>query len=240
VLKNIKKYRQAGLDLNGEFGPENLAFKALRTKGVIAKLYDKLNELHSKKLSLPENKVIKKVKKDNLTDALFDEFNNFKTDEDYNPNGKPPGPEFKPTMPAGTVKVDVSDVYDWYKLGQHVSNLKGLGKHDFGKGPPSTIMAFGSEEAEHKYIKDLEKTGLTTTDIDPFDPKQPKNIKRQKIDPTYNVNEVSGYIPSEKEKNDPRFKTALTVDVKPDTIKKNASAFGFKVSRAGIPPLLRK
>jgi GNAT superfamily N-acetyltransferase len=52
--------------------------------------------------------------------------------------------------------------------------------------------------------------------------------------------EASGYIPSEKEKNDPRFKTALSVDVKPDSIKKNASAFNFKVSRAGIPPLLRK
>jgi hypothetical protein len=51
---------------------------------------------------------------------------------------------------------------------------------------------------------------------------------------------ASGYIPSEKEKNDPRFKTALTVDIKPDTLRKNAKAFGFKVSRAGIPPLLRK
>ena len=48
--------------------------------------------------------------------------------------------------------------------------------------------------------------------------------------------EASGYIPSAKEKNDPRFKTALTVDVKPDAIKKNAKAFGFKTSRAGIPP----
>jgi hypothetical protein len=54
-----------------------------------------------------------------------------------------------------------------------------------------------------------------------------------------NLNEVSGYIPSAKQKNDPRFKTALTVDVKPDSIKKNAKAFGFNVSRAGIPPLLR-
>jgi hypothetical protein len=54
-----------------------------------------------------------------------------------------------------------------------------------------------------------------------------------------NLNEVSGYIPSSKQKNDPRFKTALTVDVKPDSIKKNAKAFGFNVSRAGIPPLLR-
>ncbi len=238
VLRTIKKYRQAGLDLNGEFGPENLAYKALRTKGVIAELYKKLDDLHSKKLSLPESKVIKQVKRDPLVDKLTDEFNKFKA-EDYDPNGTPPGPEFKPTMPAGTVKVDVSDVYDWYKLGQHISNLKGLGKHDFGKGPPSTIFSFGSEDEEHEYIKDLEKTGLTTTDIDPVDPKQPKGMKRQKVDPTYNVSENSGYIPSEKEKNDPRFKTALTKDVRPNTIKKNAKAFGFKVSRAGIPPLLR-
>jgi hypothetical protein len=50
------------------------------------------------------------------------------------------------------------------------------------------------------------------------------------------ISEASGYIPSEKEKNDPRFKTALTVDIKPDSIKNNAKAFGWLTSRAGIPP----
>ena len=50
------------------------------------------------------------------------------------------------------------------------------------------------------------------------------------------LEESSGYIPSEKEKNDPRFKTALTVDVKPDSIKKNAKAFSWLTDRAGIPP----
>ena len=382
VIKTIKKYRQAGLDLNGEFGPENLAFKALRTKGIIKKLYARLQKLHSDKLSIPESKKIERINKDSLEEKLSQDFKKFKTKEDYDPNGKPPGPEFKPTMPAGTVKVDVSDVYDWYKLGQHISNLKGLGHHDFGKGPPSTIMAFGSEPEEHKYIKDLEKTGLTTTDIDPIDKNQPKGMKRQKVDPTYNVNEAfdqpyklkwekgehgdvdalvklpdgtplsimfnhegmdnwqvefyrnnsqeltsegdaqrifatvlnaiqkfvkkykpnvikfsaskqvepgqssesraklydrlvqryanswgydanvqnianeivlyaltrrnqksmyeaSGYIPSEQEKNDPRWKTALTVDIKPDTMQKNAKKLGSKISRAGLPPLLR-
>ena len=170
ILKKIKQYRQAGLDKGGEFGPENLAYKALRSRGYITKLYDLRDRLHSKHLSL--NGMYSNV------------------DEDYDPNGVPPGPEFKPTMPAGTVKVDVSDTYDWYKLGQHISNLDGLGKHDFGQGPPSTIMAFGSEEAEHKYIDALKKTGLTTTDIDPVDPNQPKGMKRQKTDPTYNVNEA--------------------------------------------------
>jgi pyrimidine deaminase RibD-like protein len=108
-------------------------------------------------------------------------------DEDYDPNGPPPGPETKPTMPRGTVRVDVSDVYDWYKLGQNISNLDRVDPKIFGKGPPSTIMSFGSEDEEHKYIAALEKLGLTTTDIDPVDPKHP-NI-RQKVDPTYNVSE---------------------------------------------------
>lgn len=159
VLDIIKRYRKAGLEKTGEFGPENLAFKALRKQGMVQKLWNLKQLLHSEKLSL----------------------------EDYHPNGKPPGPEFPPTMPAGTVKVDVSDVYDWYKLGQHISDLKGLGKHDFGKGPPSTILSFGDEDTEHKYIQDLMKTGLTTTDIDP---KGHEPMKGQKVDPTYNVNEI--------------------------------------------------
>ena len=65
---------------------------------------------------------------------------------------------------------------------------------------------------------------------------EPKRIKKVNID----LSEASGYIPTEKEKNDPRFKTALTVDVKPNSIKKNAKAFGFNVTRSGNPPLLRK
>ena len=494
VINTIKRYRKAGLAKGGEFSPENLAFKAVRSQGRIDALYDLRDKLHSKELSIEEassrkdaiikinklknmsgrseneiatsNAIIDKLmtqfnidpdevgvshdrlatdypkyepvdplrakmakaayEKQQAINALKGEWERFKrsifseeeklgkvyttkqqvidhfvrmarkrgenvnlamrkgarawergwrgpkpkapkeikpydperykngrlpdrddddeTNEDYDPNGPPPGPEFKPTMPAGTVKVDVSDVYDWYKLGQHISNMKGLGKHDFGQGPPSTILSFGDEDTEHRYIQDLEKTGLTTTDIDPVDPNQPKGMKRQKVDPTYNVNEAeptkpttsinfrtwqrggvpkhsfvvvrngteiaygeiskdnewdddrrasvqeivvhpkyrrkgfatkiyneierkfnyklrpsddvkpdgqefwkarsnldeaSGYIPSAKEKNDPRFKTALTVDVKPDAIKKNAKAFGFKTSRAGIPPQAR-
>lgn len=164
VIKTIKRYRQAGLDKGGEFGPENLAYKALRTQGYIDKLYDLRDKLHSRDLSI---------------ESIYD--------EDYDPNGPPPGPEFKPTMPQGTVRVDVSDVYDWYKLGQNISNLAKANKSQFGKGPPSTIMAFGSEPEEHKYINQLMNLGLTTTDIDPIDPNQPKGMKRQKVDPTFNV-----------------------------------------------------
>lgn len=210
VIRTVKRYRQAGLDRAGEFGPENLAYKALRSQGVIQKLYDLRDKVHSKKLSIentvkPVQPVVpiqktftppkqnpyvpgkddKKSKDSEFADLLNQKINK----EDYDPNGPPPGPEFKPTMPAGTVRVDVSDVYDWYKLGQNISNLAKADKSQFGKGPPSTIMAFGSEDMEHKYIEALKQLGLDTTDIDPVDPKQPKGMPRQKVDPTYNVNE---------------------------------------------------
>ena len=51
---------------------------------------------------------------------------------------------------------------------------------------------------------------------------------------------ASGYIPSKREANDPRFKTALTVDIKPDSIKKNASKLGLgRIHRSGVPPTAR-
>ena len=107
----------------------------------------------------------------------------FETDEDQHPNEKPVGPETKPTMPKGTIRVKVSDVYDWYKLGQHISDLEGLGKHDFGKGPPEAVIAFGSEEEEHKYIKLLQQLGLEILDVDPGAADAPG----VETDPTYNT-----------------------------------------------------
>ena len=110
VLHKINQYRQAGLDKGGEFGPENLAYKALRSHGLLTNLYALRDQLRSRDLSI-----------------------------------------------------------------------------------------------ESMY-----------------------------------ATEASGYIPSEKQKNDPRWKTALTVDIKPDSMKKNAKAFGWDIKRDGTPPLLRK
>jgi len=108
LVKTIKRYRQAGLDEHGEFGTENLAFKALRSHGIIDQLYDRMDRLKDRELSLDE------------------------------------------------------------------------------------MLA-----------------------------------------------EASGYIPSEAEKDDPRFKTALTVDVHPDSIMQAAAQFGFKIARSGVPPTLK-
>jgi hypothetical protein len=52
LLKTMRRYRQAGLDKGGEFSPENLSFKALRSQGWLTKLYDLRDKLHSKSLSI--------------------------------------------------------------------------------------------------------------------------------------------------------------------------------------------
>lgn len=107
--------------------------------------------------------------------------------EDQHPNERPLGPEIKPTMPKGTIRVGVSDVYDWYKLGKYIADLAGVDASQFGKGPPDTILSFGSEEEEHEYIKALKRLGLDITDIDP---KYHDGKKGIATDPTYNVNET--------------------------------------------------
>jgi hypothetical protein len=341
VLKTIKRYRQAGLDRGGEFGPENLAFKALRSQGYITKLYALRDKLHSEVLTI-ENMYQDpvKVQRDKLEEKLSKEF------EDFHPNGIPPGPEFKPTMPAGTVKVDVSDtnvneafdqpyLFKWEK--SEYGDYDALAK--LPDGSPLSIM-FNQQEGEEgeevtqvefyrnnsqevtgegdaqrvlatvltaiqQYVKKHKPLRLTfsasklldpTIYYEPDEP-QPNPASRAKLydrlvqryakawgyrafradngdlviyelsrikpsvakedtmqyaaektsdinpyggqrDRQYrgSISEASGYIPSEKEKNDPRFKTALTVDIKPDSIKKNAKAFAWLTDRAGIPP----
>ena len=52
VQADLKKLRQAGLAKNGEMSVENLAFKLLRARGKIGKLFRKIQQLKDAKLSL--------------------------------------------------------------------------------------------------------------------------------------------------------------------------------------------
>lgn len=144
VTKKIRQYRQAGLDKGGEFSPENLAFKVLRTQGYITKLYDLRDKLHGQELTI---------------ETMYKQ----RLGEDE-------------PMQFAAEKTPVISPYSGIKDNQYRGSI--------GEG-------------------------------------------------------ASGYIPSNAEKNDPRYKTALTVDVKPDSLQKNAKAFGFKVKRSGIPPTLK-
>ena len=61
LIEKIKKMRQTGLEQHGEFGPENLAFKMLRSQGLIQDLYDARNSAKDKEFSLKEKVITPKV-----------------------------------------------------------------------------------------------------------------------------------------------------------------------------------
>lgn len=54
VLDRINKLRRAGLEKEGEFSIENIAFKVLRAKGLIGKLREHIYDLEDRALSLED------------------------------------------------------------------------------------------------------------------------------------------------------------------------------------------
>ena len=52
--EKLKKYRNSGLEKNGEMSLENLVFKLLRRNGYIEKLYDAQTKIIDKKLSMKQ------------------------------------------------------------------------------------------------------------------------------------------------------------------------------------------
>ena len=59
------------------------------------------------------------------------------------------------------------------------------------------------------------------------------------IENMYALEEASGYVPSQSQRNDPRWASALSADVNPYSIQNNARRLGSKIARDGRPPILR-
>ena len=328
VLDIIKRYRQAGLDQKGEFGPENLAFKAIRSKGYFQALFDLRNKLRGKQLSIEEEMFRRtfeesigvynskvNLAEDMSKEDLADQWNvstkeiakamdlGVRVEMKNNPNVTATTPELRreqatkivvhnlaldveyyPKMITFIQAVnrlnqttttndgkgsDVNDVsqmneekqYALYvdgkptvrdssrtEIEKHIAFLKSRGikgdyeiRHvDFSPKRTSTTIGEASDE-------DLKNLSLEMQKMAKDYLKQLKQLNKQRardglepLDLNSDLNEASGYIPSEAQKNDPRFSYALTKDVRPDTMKKGAKAMGLgNIQRDGRPPLLR-
>jgi len=372
IIDTIKRYRQAGLDKGGEFGPENLAYKMLRSQGYITKLYDLRDKLHSEKLSfetmyqnIDENEETNhwydagvrdatrgarpnprtylttlKDKQAKHPEEVYFYMNGYKSvkkdvEENYTmqfaSEKTPPVSPYagvKDNQYRGGISEEVSPKYvtrvdmtpitdfmsgmktyygtdDWHESGlekkdNFTQEMKGL----YAGEPHRTALYASGNASKTRFLelndpktgqpvvyfdkKDIPRIRNTKTYVSVFDASRFKKLptgeyfsenpgkplKQEEITDPFkymtnngwvvrvtddiqkefkkaqqlhkagkidhyggeNLTEASGYIPSEKQKNDPRFKTALTVDVHPDSIKKNAKAFYWNTSRAGIPP----
>ena len=296
VLNTIRRYRSAGLDKHGEFGPENIAFKILRTNGIIDKLYDHRKVLLSRQLSLDEelakqnqldkptltiDELAKKhsVRRKDIIDQLV---KGIKVEMEHTSDKSVAreiamdhlgeDPEYYTKL--SSVQLESSDSSLPSKI-YHVTltkNLKsimtsglkpGIGDRSQKiSGEQSAIYCFPDKDSVSNALMNwlgdefdeddqLALLSIDTTnlhgnytpnaeyEISITDTIPPENIKILSKDVDSYIFEASGYIPSESEKNDPRFKTALTVDIHPDTMKKNAAKLGWKIARDGRPPLLQ-
>jgi len=288
IIDTIKRYRQAGLDKGGEFGPENLAYKMLRSQGYITKLYDLKNKLHSEILTV-------ETMYQNIDEAFDQPYPITWEKGDYGDT------DAVAKLPDGTNLIIMFDQ-------QHGDESEEVTQVEFYRNNSQEVTSDGDAQrvfatvltAIQQYVKEYKPQTLTfSASKDNWAKQQQNSESRTKLydrlvqryskswgykasradngdlviyelsriqqdvneigtgtmqfasektsainpyggmkDNQYrgSMSEASGYIPSEKQKNDPRFKTALTVDVHPDTIKKNAKAFYWNTSRAGIPP----
>ena len=98
------------------------------------------------------------------------------------------------SFPKGTTSINVSDPYDWYKLGMVISDLDDANPQAFGKGGPSTVISFGSEEEEHRLLPHLKRLGLKLQDIDkPSDTRKivPAKALIDKLEETEQLDELN-------------------------------------------------
>jgi hypothetical protein len=258
VLKKIKQYRQAGLDKGGEFGPENLAYKALRSQGYITKLYDLRDKLHSQHLTI-EN--MYQPIKDEVNEAFDKPYEILRWEKgdfgDVDAIARLDDNTFLSIMFNKGVSKDSKEEawsVEFYRNNSQEVTGEGDQQRVFAT-VLSAIQTFIKKYTPNKIIFAANKVDDTGHDSRSRANLYDKLVQRYakswgfkafradtgnkviyELSRVNKVEEASGYIPSEKEKNDPRFKTALTVDVNPYSIKKNAKAFGSKISRAGIPP----
>jgi len=210
LIWTLKRYRQAGLSAGGEFSPENVAYKALRNRKAVDALYRHRDRLHSKDLSIIDEPGTKK-----------DSLNEFDPGED----GLSPFKLFK----GDRYRYDLIDTFNTLQDAREELEFQ---RH------------LGADSGRVDYYKIEDATGRQ---VDGFDPDEAydamtSNIQYRMGQPkeSQQLEECSGYIPSESERDDPRWERALSVDVHPNTMKQQVKAMGLgNITRAGIPPTLR-
>lgn len=268
LADKIKNMRQAGLAEHGELGPENLAYKMLRTQGKIKELYDARNQAKDKELSLKEQKPRAKfiygfTKEDadltwdgvNPTTCMFlNEEPPAKTDEEI----------LKDFINFCVQELKISEMPQiklrrdpqWSVVnrtfGRYSDDSKTL-EVAFGQRHIMDVLRTVAHELTHKHQheRDGEKMGNDAGETgSPWE--NEANARAGVLMRDYGrlhpdlfadsadiVESASGYIPTKKQAKDPRFSTALTVDIKPGQLGKEANKLKLKTNSQGQPQQLK-
>ena len=266
LMSKIKTMRQAGLDQHGEFGADNLAFKMLRNQGAIKQLIDARNAARDQELSLREREIVVKkpftygFKAEDVSsnpNGVSPETKMFLSEKprpevtdivslfiDYCVEQlgieQPPQVKFKkdPQWSArnktfGRYNAD-HNLLEVSLAGRHVMDILRTVAHELThtkqheiETVPDSAGATGSRWENQANAQ----AGVLMRD---YAQQHPEFFNDDSLE------ESSGYIPTKKQARDPRFSMALTQDIRPGAIGKEANKLALNTNAQGQPGLLMK
>ena len=321
LMSKIKQLRQSGLDEHGEFGPENLAFKMLRTQGYIQRLVDARNAAKDQELSIDEQaprftygfgsdsvdeasladmraafqselkpltdpdkeKVYRsrdeyaqaekqKIKQQEIAKTLvhvkpraWPGGTNEEELTSHNPQGMPEEaePGLKRTIDQFAAScIDYLGIKRAPEIKLHTNTDWSEQTGSFGQYEPETNVLHLATSGRHTldilrtmaheftHRKQAEKQKLPADAGETGSPYEDEANamagrimrhwaeKHPEMFAHVPLEEASGYIPTRKQAKDPRFVMALTKDVRPGAVGKEANKLGLQTDAQGHPALL--
>ena len=264
----IKTMRQTGLEQNGEFGCENITFKLLRNMGCIGRLKDAKNAIRDRELSLAAKPHERKRMNYGMRDYWFPGTayagqdhpagtESEQVDESVDPDHlkKILHRFYKSCVHKLELKnpprLRLETTPDWSRengsFGQYESETNTLilataGRHvlDILRTMAHEMTHRQQDEREPLPI-DAGETGSPWEDqanamagriMRDWAEEQPEMFDGVTLE------EASGYIPTKAQAKDPRFVMALTKDVRPGAVGKEANKLGLETDSQGHPALL--
>jgi hypothetical protein len=264
VMSRLKKMRQAGLDEHGEFSSENLAFKMLRSQGVIGKLSDARNKAKDEELSLAEREKLRKPVKYgfgedagstwdgvNPTTCMFlnetepkgreevvQDFIEFCVDKLKIDN--PPKVVFK-RDPEWSVNKKTFGYYDPASqklfvnlVDRHIMDILRTVGHELVHARQSEIRDMPPGAGEDGSPWENEANAKAGVLMRKYGKMHPEYFEPQTVGES-----ASGYIPTKAQAKDPRYSMALTKDVQPGALGKAANALALKTDSQGRPQVAK-
>ena len=257
LMDKIKIMRRTGLEKEGEFGSDNLAFKLLRNNGYIKRLIDARNAARDAELSLAELAKPRQTVRYGFTTESPD---------GVNPTTKM-FLENEPADQETTVQEFIAHVID--RLGidpvpeivLHSDSAWSKQNQSFGRYNADThalevnladrhimdILRTVAHELVHCHQNQQrplpDHAGRTGSPWENDANARAGVIMRDyaESNPEKFTESASGYIPrNKKEARDPRFSMALTQDIGPGQVGREANKLGLKTDANGKPALLMK
>jgi hypothetical protein len=263
LAKKIKRMRQTGLENHGEFGPENLAFKMLRNQGKIKELYDARNSAKDRELSLKE-KVAKPTITYGFKTPVVVEADPVSLEEDPAPSDEDILRDFIQFCVAElkieqtpTIKLRKDPAWSVHNktFGRYI-NDQHLLEVAWGQRHIMDVLRTVAHELTHKHQHERDGSRMGPDAGETGSPYENEANARAgilmrdyaRLHPEYfavgqahglHADEVkesaSGYIPTKRQAKDPRFSMALTQDIRPGQLGKEANKLKLKTDSQGHP-----